>query len=204
MIYEKDNLLYFKSSIEITENTKERVTFEKTNKHETWFNNNCSNKNLLKILGREKDNITRIQFDDGAHIASILYVYFETEAERNEEKTIDVENDKNIDEVERNERLFLLLVKLIENKDLKSIELLETLVKNDTPAMIQSFNIIKESGNFNFEEVPKPTWDIAFEEADKYAKKQDEKDRAENNIQDSGYWFWFKNYLKTSFIINRL
>jgi len=50
----------------------------------------------------------------------------------------------------------------------------------------------------------KPTWDVAFEEADKYAQKQDAKDRAENNIQESGYWFWFKDCLKKRFVINRV
>lgn len=58
MVYKKDNLLYFKSSIEITKNSPTQVTFEKKDKDETWFNNNCSNENLLKILGREKDIIT--------------------------------------------------------------------------------------------------------------------------------------------------
>lgn len=48
---------------------------------------------------------------------------------------------------------------------------------------------------------PKPTWENAFKEADEYAKKQDAKDREENNIQDSGYWYWFKHYLQTTFII---
>lgn len=58
IVYKKDNLLYFKSSIEITKNSPTQVTFEKKDKDETWFNNNCSNENLLKILGREKDIIT--------------------------------------------------------------------------------------------------------------------------------------------------
>lgn len=57
-----------------------------------------------------------------------------------------------IDEVERNTRLFLLLDKLVGQKDLKSIELIETMVANDTPAMQKSFEIVKESGNFNFTE----------------------------------------------------
>ena len=45
-------------------------------------------------------------------------------------------------------------------------------------------------------------WDVAFEEADKYAQRQDAKDREENNIQESGYWGWFKLHLKT-FTITR-
>ena len=48
-------------------------------------------------------------------------------------------------ETERNRRLLLLLDKLISNKDLESIELIETMVANDTDAMKQSFKIMKKS-----------------------------------------------------------
>lgn len=46
-------------------------------------------------------------------------------------------------------------------------------------------------------------WEIAFKEADIYAQKQYAKDREENNIKESGYWFWRDNYLKQRFTIKR-
>jgi len=57
-----------------------------------------------------------------------------------------------MDEVERNTRLFMLLDKLVGDKDLKSIELIKTWVDTDTPAMKHSFKMVEESGNFNFKE----------------------------------------------------
>ena len=38
-----------------------------------------------------------------------------------------------------------------------------------------------------------------FNNADKYATKMDAKDKEENNIQESGYWFWYKLFLKETF-----
>ena len=54
-----------------------------------------------------------------------------------------------MEERERNKRL-LLLDKLVGSKDLQSIELIETMVANDTPSIQKSFQIVKDSGNFNF------------------------------------------------------
>ena len=65
-------------------------------------------------------------------------------------------------------------------------------------------NLLQCQAVFKMPVLEKPTWDAAFEEADKYAQKQDAKDRAENNIQESGYWFWFKDCLKKRFVINRV
>jgi hypothetical protein len=58
----------------------------------------------------------------------------------------------NMDEVERNKRLFMLLNRLVGDKDLKSIELIRTWIDTDTPAMKHSFKMVEESGNFNFKE----------------------------------------------------
>ncbi len=62
--------------IRITKNTKQQITFEKDTWEETWFDNNCSDENLLKQCDREGDTIQRVQFDDGKYIGSILYIYF--------------------------------------------------------------------------------------------------------------------------------
>lgn len=48
----------------------------------------------------------------------------------------------NMDERERNKRLLLLLNKLLEDNDLKSIELIESMVINDTDSMKKSFEIM--------------------------------------------------------------
>lgn len=45
-------------------------------------------------------------------------------------------------EKERNKRLMLLLIKLNNDGDTESIELLETMLKNDTPSMQKSFEVI--------------------------------------------------------------
>jgi hypothetical protein len=47
-------------------------------------------------------------------------------------------------ERERNKALMLLLDKLIAEKDIESIKLLESLVANDTPAMKKSYQIMTE------------------------------------------------------------
>lgn len=52
-------------------------------------------------------------------------------------------------EIERNKRLFVLLNKLVINDDLKSIELIETWIENDSPSMKKSFQIVKDGGNFD-------------------------------------------------------
>ena len=57
-------------------NTKEKVTFEKMTREEAWFDHNCSNENLLKILNRPNDTIVRVQWRDGEYLASELDVYF--------------------------------------------------------------------------------------------------------------------------------
>ncbi len=48
-------------------------------------------------------------------------------------------------ERERNKRLFLLLQKLINEGDIKSVRLIETLLVNDTIAMRKSFQIMCEN-----------------------------------------------------------
>lgn len=55
-----------------------------------------------------------------------------------------------INERERNGRLLLLLNKLVGDKDLDSIELIRTWIATDTTAMKKTFQIVEESGNFNF------------------------------------------------------
>ena len=47
-----------------------------------------------------------------------------------------------MNERERNKRLILLLDKLIVEKDLEAIELIQSMVIKDTPAMIKSFEVI--------------------------------------------------------------
>ena len=47
-----------------------------------------------------------------------------------------------MNEVERNKKLFLLLQHLIENKEWDYIELIRTLVENDTEAMKKTFQIM--------------------------------------------------------------
>jgi hypothetical protein len=56
--------------------SKDHIRFEKTDWKESWFNNDCPNENLKKILGRESEEIVSVKFDDGDHIGSILNVYF--------------------------------------------------------------------------------------------------------------------------------
>ncbi len=51
-------------------------------------------------------------------------------------------SNKPISEVERNKRLMLLLQDLITKNDSNSIELLRTMVVNDTPSMQKSFEIM--------------------------------------------------------------
>lgn len=62
--------------IHIIKNTPEHLIFKKDSRQETWFNNDCSDDNLLKQCKRESDTIKRIKFEDGEHIASLLNVYF--------------------------------------------------------------------------------------------------------------------------------
>ena len=47
-------------------------------------------------------------------------------------------------EKDRNKELMLLLQKLLKEEDYKSIQLLKTMVKNDTPSMQKSYSIIAE------------------------------------------------------------
>ena len=199
MVYKKDNLLYFKSSIKITKNTGEQVTFEKGDVNEPWFNNDCSNDNLLKILGREKDTIARVQFDDGTHIGSILYIYFEKK-DLPKKDPLNIRHSLPL----TNQKLWEM-AKLITDRQKKAKEQPTDKVDWNTLEDMW-FDWLEEQlllGNDD-NVAPKPTWDAAFEEADKYAQKQDAKDRAENNIQESGYWFWFKDCLKKRFVINRV
>ena len=62
--------------IRIIKNTKEQVTFEKDSKDERWFNDNCTNENLLKECNRVGDKIEHVQWDDGEYIGSLLHIYF--------------------------------------------------------------------------------------------------------------------------------
>lgn len=61
--------------ISIISNDRFKVTFEKSDMAESWFNNDCSDDNLKKQCNRTEP-IKRIQFDDGKYIASLLHVYF--------------------------------------------------------------------------------------------------------------------------------
>lgn len=70
--------------IKIIKNTKEQVTFEKEIKQESWFDYDCSDVNLLKHCNRENDTITRVKFDDGKYIGSLLHVYFKSEQNETE------------------------------------------------------------------------------------------------------------------------
>ncbi len=58
------------------EDTPKKVVFKKTDKSEPWFNNDCSNENLLKQSERKDGKIEKIRFEDGDYIASLLNVYF--------------------------------------------------------------------------------------------------------------------------------
>lgn len=69
----------------------------------------------------------------------------------NEDCKNSVARNSSMDERERNKRLFLLLDKLVGDKDLDSIELIRTWIATDTPAMKKSFEIVENSGNFNFD-----------------------------------------------------
>lgn len=51
----------------------------------------------------------------------------------------------NMKEVERNKRLILLIQKLQSEKDIKNLELLKTLINNDTEAMKKTFEIINNN-----------------------------------------------------------
>ena len=48
-------------------------------------------------------------------------------------------------ETERNKRLFLLLGKLLDDKNYEAIGLLRTMVEKDTPAMQKSYKIMTET-----------------------------------------------------------
>jgi len=50
-----------------------------------------------------------------------------------------------MEESERNMRLMQLLIKLNEEKDFDTIELLGTMVKNDTPSMQMSFEVMTKN-----------------------------------------------------------
>ena len=64
--------------IRITDNTVNRIVFEKETRDESWFNNDCSNETIMKHAGEAHagQTITRLQFEDGDFIGSILKVYF--------------------------------------------------------------------------------------------------------------------------------
>lgn len=50
-----------------------------------------------------------------------------------------------MNEKERNKRLFLLLSKLYQEQDLDAIELIETMINNDTASIKKTFDIMKNS-----------------------------------------------------------
>jgi hypothetical protein len=62
--------------IKIILNTATKLTFEKTDQKESWFDNKCSNADLLKQCNREGDTIERVQWEDEKYIASLLHLYF--------------------------------------------------------------------------------------------------------------------------------
>lgn len=80
-------LKFKKDMIKIIKNNKYQVTFEKETREETWFDNKCSNENLLKQCNRENDTIDRVQWDDGEYIGSLLHIYFKA----NDEILIEIE-----------------------------------------------------------------------------------------------------------------
>jgi len=62
--------------ISIIKNTPEHIVFEKDNKSEPWFNNNCSDEQLLKHCNRPGGVIKRVKWEDGKYTASLLNIYF--------------------------------------------------------------------------------------------------------------------------------
>ena len=68
--------------IVIVQNDKEHAIFHHLGRQKrggtsgAWFNHDCSDTNLSKELGRPKEKIRTIKFDDGLAIADILHVYF--------------------------------------------------------------------------------------------------------------------------------
>ena len=74
--------------IRIIKNTPEQITFEKDSRQEKWFDNNCSEENLLKECGRANEKVKRIKFEDGNHIASLLHVYFDLSTVNEPEKLL--------------------------------------------------------------------------------------------------------------------
>lgn len=72
--------------ITILKHTNVKVTFEKTDRDEPWFNDNYFKEYLLLILDRPtEDTIEHIQFEDGKYIGSLLHVYLKP-ANWNEEE----------------------------------------------------------------------------------------------------------------------
>ncbi len=63
--------------ITIIINTPKHIVFEKDSKEEPWFNNNCSNDQLLKKCDRPNDTIKKVKWEDGKYTASLLNIYFE-------------------------------------------------------------------------------------------------------------------------------
>jgi hypothetical protein len=62
--------------IRIIKNTSKHIIFEKDNKEELWFNNKCSNEDLLIHCNRPNDVIKSIKWEDGKYTASLLNIYF--------------------------------------------------------------------------------------------------------------------------------
>jgi hypothetical protein len=62
--------------ISIIKNEEKEVIFFKDDEKEKWFDDHCSDENLLKILKREEETIDHIQWKDGIHIADHLHIYF--------------------------------------------------------------------------------------------------------------------------------
>jgi len=69
-------MLIYGKSIHIIEDTPTMVRFEKRDRNEAWFDHDCSDKNIKKILGRENDIVSRTQFYDGKYIGSELAYFF--------------------------------------------------------------------------------------------------------------------------------
>lgn len=63
----------------ITENRKDKVTFEKETREEKWFGDgDCSYEKVKKLLNRENDTIITHEFHDDKYIGSKIIYFFKT------------------------------------------------------------------------------------------------------------------------------
>jgi hypothetical protein len=57
-------------------NSKDKAIIDKVDPNKIWENNDCSDKTLLKILGRPKDVIKKVQFIDHNGLADRIKIIF--------------------------------------------------------------------------------------------------------------------------------